>query len=194
MVLMAPWNSEVHLSSLLEGAVICASSPKRRSKHPIGSLGFAMFATLLRRPWTPQPQASYAHPPASLACIHTSAPSQKALEQRGGQERSFLALAHESCLSPGLCNNSCRLTEAAYQLGSPAIHMAQRIEWGLWAFVVGQGITVLYVTSLVKGWASNTQDTKVAVGVNGTGNNVWACLLCLLSFNLFTSEGSTWGE
>lgn len=41
--------------------------------------------------------------------------------------------------------------------------------------VVGQGIAELYVSSLVKGWAANTQDTKAAVGVNGPGSDAQTC-------------------
>lgn len=41
--------------------------------------------------------------------------------------------------------------------------------------VVGQGIAELYVSSLVKGWAANTQDTKAAVGVNGRGRDAQTC-------------------
>lgn len=46
--------------------------------------------------------------------------------------------------------------------------------------VVGQGIAELYVSSLVKGWAANTQDTKAAVGVTGLGSLVTDLPTCLL--------------
>lgn len=32
------------------------------------------------------------------------------------------------------------------------------------------------------------------VGVNGIGNNIQTCLLCLLHFKLFMFDGTTWAE
>lgn len=78
--------------------------------------------TCFRPRWESPSSHSPSHRPqtphASLACIQSRAPAQKASPGLGIQERKSISLP---------------LARTAYQLGTSSIHTAA-LEWGLWAF------------------------------------------------------------